>query len=428
MSDKSIPTIPVKKSDGSVVKMTLDEFREYKAQKSPSPEATVSDDFLDPHTQQGTTVLPHQVVTPDIAPQTEPIVQNEVVVPEEALPEHNLPMVEETMALSSDTPTIVGETMHDLQNDSVATLPVQEFTSPLEEETEDVDSTLHAPVSDSSEALTSEVISSLKFSLNDELQSRLHSLVLSRIKDIRTNSQVEQYALLGAGAGGLGLTDSQTSKLMNALQDVLVKRPVAPSLPSAQALLQPTGESSQIVVEQPSAPVPQVTPIVVTPSMVPTEKKVDGQKILNSLIAEDKIQAELKTKLQSGSPTSINVTRIDTGKISVQDVVVKSRSVGPIDEMMNFSLVDLRRLGANAKASADNLIQKFNVLKAESYLLFLQGKSAWLRSPLYISYLEVLEKSLNTNKPVSSVLGLQKDELHLDEFQELIRVSQSLNI
>lgn len=440
------PTIQVKKADGTTVQMTLEEFRAYKAQKNrvagaPNPIG------INPNTLSGTPVVPNQIVTPHI----EPIAQVAPPAPT------NLPMVEQSQELATSTPTVVGEVMKHLEpvastepeedsdpastplqqmSDNVAPLqmetnilpeknpnftipkvppavPAQVFPSPLEDVQDDVASAPHSPVSDISETLTQEIITPIAFLVEKEVEPKLHALVLSRVKEIRTQEQVKEIALSAVDQGGLGLDEMKVNILLHAIEEAMQKKPAAAPMSSSQARLQPVVPPVATINKA------ELKPVTGAAAAPPQSTKPDAQKILSSLIAEDRIQAEIM------KPT---FTRIDTGKVQMQDVVARQTSMGPVDEMMNFSLVDFRRLGANPEASADALIQKFSLLKTDSYLLFLNGRNAWFKSPFYSGYLEILQQSLATHRPIAAVLSTEKDAFKMEEIQAIVRVSQSLNL
>lgn len=371
------PTISVKKSDGTLVKMTLDEFHAYKT--------TLTDKHIDPNSRTGTVLKPNEVVTPHV----------------EATPSPNLPMVEETMALSSETPVIVGETLDDLKKPED-----KNFVSPLEPMD---DLGPHKSVSGTTDSVTEEIVNAIVFLVPENQVERLRSLVLSRVKEIRTDADIRESVAKSIETGGLGLDETKVNILMNAINHSLKKTPVVAPLPSARHMMT-------------SGPSIAPTPITLT-------KKPDAQKVISSLIAEDSATAKIKANLQQfGSPQKFPaLQKMETGKVIMHDVVRPQHTMGPIDELLACSLVDFRRLGGNSKASADALMNKFQMLKTESYLLFLQGRAAWYKSPLYEMYLHILEESLKQKKSVSIILGQNVSGLTMSDIEEVARVSQSLS-
>lgn len=125
------------------------------------------------------------------------------------------------------------------------------------------------------------------------------------------------------------------------------------------------------------------------------------------------------------------VTQNTQTKQIIQDVKppqIAKQSVGPVDELENFSLVDFRRLEVNTKAAGLKLIDKFETLKHDSYLLFMDGVKAWYNSPLYRQYQDVLYQSLVHNKTVNEILMEVKGQkdLKLEEFKAILAVNENI--
>lgn len=121
---------------------------------------------------------------------------------------------------------------------------------------------------------------------------------------------------------------------------------------------------------------------------------------------------------QSSKPVMSDIKRLK----------VEKQSVGPIDEIRQFTLEDFRRLGANTMDSAMKLKEKFKYLEADSYLMFMEGAEAWYNSPLYKQYQAVIAKSLKTRSPISDILSgiSQSTDLKLAEFKEILKFNQTL--
>jgi len=108
---------------------------------------------------------------------------------------------------------------------------------------------------------------------------------------------------------------------------------------------------------------------------------------------------------------------------------MKKISMGPIDELKNFSLIDWRRLGVNSKACGEKLMEKFKVLEQESWLTFMDGVEAWYNSPIYWQYKDIISQSLKQNRTISEVLsGLDHaQQLKLEEFMAIAELNKTIN-
>ena len=157
------PTIPVKKPDGSVVHMTLAEFKAYKEKASMFASAKSA------------------MTTP--AKPVEPKKQEPA-------------KIEPKKWTRDDT------------------------KSPLEEKM--VKSGTVAPMTSSKrEDDVQAVLGKLNFSVAPELQNRLRSLIQLRLKDLRSADETKSALLRVPKDGGLGLTENQAAKIVSLSEDVL---------------------------------------------------------------------------------------------------------------------------------------------------------------------------------------------------------------
>ena len=116
----------------------------------------------------------------------------------------------------------------------------------------------------------------------------------------------------------------------------------------------------------------------------------------------------------------------------VQDVKppqITKQSVGPVDELANFSLTDFRRLEVNANSAGMKLMEKFKILREDSFLLFMEGMKAWYNSPLYRQYQDIFFQSLTRGKSVNEILsnGNYQKDLKPEEFKAILSVNEAIN-
>lgn len=193
---------------------------------------------------------------------------------------------------------------------------------------------------------------------------------------------------------------------------------------------------------------------------LPAVKPVGQYMPTNTTPVKDIFVDEAKAKAVEEKKKAIdNLLKFDTPRMKPEDLITKKpvapvymapvvqtpptkqiiqdvkppemvrQSVGPIDELENFSLVDFRRLEINTQAAGLKLMDKFDTLKHDSYLLFMDGVKAWYNSPLYKQYQDVLYQSLLRNRSVSEILmgGNNQKDLKLEEFKAILAVNESIN-
>lgn len=365
----SQPTLLVKKANGTSVRMSWDEFKAYKSGLS-RPNVTV-------------------VKTPDVK-------EDKTKIKTETKTE-NLPMKEPVMPVPVTTAP-VKKIFEDMSQKSIKsikspTIPPRQWTpddhrSPLDEQVvgarkqDVIRTTLPAGRDD----VFDQVIRQLKFPVRDDLRQRLKSLIVSRVKDIRNDDQVGEYAMRPVEKGGLGLTEAQVGELLG-LVNMKTSASSADRLKHENIKTQNTNNITQVA----------------------------GGK---QQMAENRLQAT-GYRLQVGGEKPI----LHDVVAPVAQPVEQKVGVGPMEEFSTFEIKDFRRLGQPALAS-DALIKKFATLREEALILYLRAVKAWRQSPLYRQYQQAIVNAINQNQPIKEVVGAVG--LKWEEFEAITKVCSSL--
>ena len=434
------PTIPVKKSDGTTVRMTMDEFKLYKSNLKNNL-ANNDQSVVEKKEEK------IENITPQIEEQTiQPISQSVVESPEdeeeklfdeadtikleieknEIKVNHDLPVITTEQSLANTTPVkaiFVDEAIYKKaikpenqktinqqinkpikqennkikkqENKILSEWGREDHRSLLEENDEDVKKHQnYSPLPVSNSSLVDKIISQLDFEVEANLQERLKSLILSRIKDIRDDDQIFDYAVRKVVAGGLGLGGEQAKLLVGVIK-----------------------------------------------------KSLGGNKLFNNSVI--KKEEEKAVEVEPNIPKSVYQPQFQSkrdflGKPTLQDVIIPpknipissadnsgsedKKTVGPIDELRTFDLKDWRRLSNNPVKSGEELLEKFWVLKKDSFVLFMEGSQAWRQSPLYKMYKDIIAVCVSQQKKVKDYL-FEQDKSNIltpDEFDELVKVNRNL--
>ena len=72
-----------------------------------------------------------------------------------------------------------------------------------------------------------------------------------------------------------------------------------------------------------------------------------------------------------------------------------------------------------------DLNKSWKILKAESYLLYMDALNAWRESPLYLEYVETVSNSLKLGKNLTVVIS-DKNKIQLPEIKALVEMEKSL--
>lgn len=463
MSDQpKQPTILVKKSDGTSVRVTLDEFKNMKARGMTSPAEASKN--VDSASDDLTTLSPDHPITrsPDHLTTLSPdhlttrsldhvgVVENDLpMVPEEpGLPATTTPVVdafvnEAASAVAEQSTAVLHRYEAPVREEKVTTeepsvVPQEEASaeiekaqpawtpkdheSPLEESvrSEEIRTKAEYTVPSPKEDVVEQVIAGLSFAISATVLGRAKALIQSRAKDVRNDQQVRRYATQTEAGGGLGLTEAQAEELVARIHTVLGIKPETAPYVSVQAEVQ-----KKAVKE--SATTKPAEPVQSTPA---TPDALDA--LIRAGAGETNILATYKKTPAAGSVaehTPRGIPSVSAQKPMMHDVTPPTpETMGPIDELRAFSLTDFRRLGGTLEQKKLVILGKFETLKRDSFVLYMQGREAWYQSPLYRQYLQIIARSVNERKPVSTVIGsLEGDHLVEEEFAVVAGISSNLN-
>lgn len=408
MADAKIQaTILVKKADGTTERITLEELKKRKqavkeqansvrAQPVSTPTPVSELPKIEPTVEsvQRRTIPLVQEIQEKSEPvkirRAIPLVEEVIPKPEPVKMSRAIPLIEETPVVIPTIPAARTESQvatttpvtHVFEQPISITKPifssgkkVENTRSFLDEDHDEISAlekkhgTTHTPVTS--------VSFSSSVPIPKDLEARTNSLILSWKKGIRDKHQFLQYAVRAAGEGGLGLSQGNAEKLfLEISENAELKKPVAP--------LHHT-------------PRPPADSLGLRPASIP-QKRPMTQQIPNppSLIRE------------------------------VASVRETSRVMGPTEEAGAFTLEDFRRLSRDSKVAGSMLLAKFSGWKDESYLLYLQVRDSWRRSPLFRLYIEQTVFAIERNVVITS--ALEGGSMNYDEYVVIADVNHKLGM
>ncbi len=269
--------------------------------------------------------------------------------------------------------------------------------------------------------LVASVLKNSSITVANELQDRVRSLILSRIKDVRTDEQFLSAAMTPTHRGGVGLSPDLAGALLKQVQGVLpaperkLRKPVVFSVPTmtAPATLGteklPMSRNQELGIRNQRLEIDGQNPVKIDQGSIETMDQMSG---INGRMSN--------VKNLSLKPILHDVTPAVSAKVSV----------GPLEEFANFSLVDFRRLGATPDAAVSRLKEKFDIVKQESYLLFMQARDAWYQSPLYREYVRLVIDALRQGIRVPDMLAATgaKDRMTMEVFRGIVGVNTHLSM
>lgn len=260
-----------------------------------------------------------------------------------------------------------------------------------------------------------------EFQIPKELQDRLRSLIQSRIRDVRTDEQFLGLAMSPRDRSGFGLTISDAESLLALVKKTVGMKDASASKRATQETWHPAGNLS--VKELPPAPASSM--IEAARGTSPTSPEISIHNGPPQEVMPSQTPSLGARMARSQEPQERRVIHDVT--MPLKD---SKRSVGPMEEFANFSLADFRRLGATPDAAVSRLKEKFDILKAESYLLFLQAKDAWFGSPVFQEYTDAIRSALSAGQRLSETLASVRTQnrMTMDVFLGIARVNKYLQM
>ncbi|MFH1947398.1 MAG: hypothetical protein ABIJ23_04570, partial [Candidatus Magasanikbacteria bacterium] len=270
----------------------------------------------------------------------------------------------------------------------------EDHKSPLEDEMEELKKHEALEVlPDKKHDLFSEVLKNIKFPIPDDLQARLHSLISSRVKEVRTDDQFLDYVTRSTDTGGLGLESEDANQLLQNVKDVWHIMEQKKKIVTVPKIVEDK-KDLKIEIEKP-----------INPNTYKSLQIGEKKPVLQDIVQPQKTTDQTNPSVQAGdkAPT------------------------GPIEEIKNFSLVDLRRMGNDTNNNFKKILENINSLKQDSIILFMQAVQAWYESPLYRHYQGLLLQAI-TDQVKLKDLCTGGDRLTWDELQGLTRLLKKLRI
>ncbi|MBI2990485.1 MAG: hypothetical protein HYY51_04885 [Candidatus Magasanikbacteria bacterium] len=253
--------------------------------------------------------------------------------------------------------------------------------------------------------------------LSSEVQARAHSLVLSFLKGVRDKAQFHEYAVAPFASGGLGLTKEQSARLTLLMEEK--KKTLAFFRQEELKALKPNiskksklkVESEALALNQTSQALSTTTPvkdifrdIALAQAPKPPEPVETLTHDLASVLLKQGARSRGHRSLSSGQLRAVGVPSASLHDMT-PPVEPISKATGPVEEMFGFSLMDFRRLAEDPESAAKQVSAKFEALKGESFLLYLEARRAWFQNFLFRQYQALLVRAINEGTGLSQILS-----------------------
>ncbi len=340
------PTILVKKADGTTVRMTLAELRVFQERQKSAPSKALA------------------TSTP----------VTKIFVTDNNQPDPRQKSID-------DRPKSIVQSSKPWKKDDNASLLDEKLDEAHRERSGQM------AANDTDAASANRVLDKLGWQVGPDARARLHSLIVSRLKDVRTDDQFLATATAPTYRGGAGLSPDQAQSLREALTDFRLR--TSDFRPALSADILPTS--------------------AIRLQMADDKLRTSNINQQNSQLQRTEVPARTADAVQSGGRSQKSEVRSpNTGRPLIRDIIAppatSPRSTGPVEEFGKFSLKDFQ-YSPNAAAALSRLKAKFDTAKEESYLVFMDARDAWYDSPLYRQYIASLALALERHERLPETLA-----------------------
>ena len=325
-----------------------------------------------------------------------------------------------SMALSNATPVrdfFVDEAAaasHDWDDD--------DHRSPLEEDLASEPHGTHGDlpaIPSARDDILKQVLGKLSFSLGDDLHSRLKTLIQSRLKEVRKNEQVLDYAQKGKQQGGLGLPENQATELLNAILDVLHLSHEQPA-PKPLPHLSPNVKGPSVDAPPKPTAVPLADPfppVSKAPAATGRALPSTTKPMMQDVVPPKKKESTPFEKMQQAAPAPKEE----------KPMMHTPETISPIDEIRMLDLTELHRFGDTPEEREAEVVERFDILKGESYFQYLDGIKAWYQSPLYTMYREMLAEAINQGRSLAEIGGQHgQGDMLIADFMTVAKINRHI--
>ena len=114
----------------------------------------------------------------------------------------------------------------------------------------------------------------------------------------------------------------------------------------------------------------------------------------------------------------------------MDDVKLKPKVMGPLEELRYLDLANFRRLGDSPSEITKKIISKIKLLERDGYDRMVQGVQAWRQSPVNKTYVRLMQEAINKGLTLSALLEVRqtekKEALTKEEIEAIVDMNSKL--
>lgn len=253
---------------------------------------------------------------------------------------------------------------------------------------------------------------------DDVIRRRLINILITRFRGVRDAIDTREILTRSSKIGGIGLECAQAEMLLKKIEEkskkigyaepkVLENIPfvAGPSKISKPNTFPPLPEKKvQKPEEQTQEDILKLIQELPEYKIVPAQRKKEEKK--------QELQATPLTVLSSPKPTVAPVIQpLPQAPVQKEEAEVRRTKVklsGPLDELAELDITELRRLSQDPYKAVKHIEQKLEILEKDSFAQKAQGIVAWRKSPLFKLYVEMGSESIMKKESIESIMESKK--------------------
>lgn len=242
---------------------------------------------------------------------------------------------------------------------------------------------------------------------DEQLQKRFRNVVQSRLKGIRNRVQVYETLVEKPEAGGIGL-DEQTAdrvgiilnnaydsfhshgQALSDAKEFVTLQTEAQKILGETAIEKPLRTFSPTTVAEQASQAPE-EPVVIPP--MPSPEPV--------LEKPERVVPPPRPVAPPEPPPSFEVA----GKPKIEDVRYQAKLTGPVEEIYTMTLTDFRRLAPTPALATEKILEKIELLEAESFTRRVEGIRAWKENEISRMYVALGHQSMEERKSIADIIA-----------------------
>lgn len=157
-----------------------------------------------------------------------------------------------------------------------------------------------------------------------------------------------------------------------------------------------------------------------TPPPTPPEEALNEAKRLEEAVRAASAQNNIRVRPAASSEH----------RPKMDDVKLKPKVMGPLEELRYLDVINFRRLGASPKEITSKIISKIRLLEKDGYDRMVEGVRSWRQSPVNRLYVRIMQEAVVKGIPVRDAVAARENEgkevLSMDEIEAIVAMNNAL--